>query len=119
MSTARKIAPSRAIDNDIAGRPIDDAVAHRAIDDAVAHRAIDDDVELVQRYTDQPARLPDEVRSLVALTTRQTPIDAYALIDLDADLRLCERWLVLTPEWVVLHVRGEPALAARRSNVRR
>src|SRR6188768_50293 len=78
-----------------------------------------DDIELLVRYTDQPARLPDDVRRLVALATGQTQIDAYALIDLDTDLRLCERWLALTPGWVVLHVPGEPALAAPRSAVER
>src|SRR5262245_41775638 len=78
-----------------------------------------DDVELLQRYTDQPARLPDDVRRLVALATGQTQIDAYALLDLDGELRLCERWLVLTPEWVVLHAPGGLPLEARRANIER
>jgi ATP-binding cassette subfamily B protein len=80
---------------------------------------IDNDVELLHRYTDQPARLPDDVRRLVALATGQTQIDAYALIDLDGDLNLCQRWLVLTPDGVVLHVPGQPGLAAPRSAVER
>lgn len=84
-----------------------------------SRRAIDNDVELLRRYTDQPARLPDAIRSQVALATRQTQIDGYALIDLDAELRLCERWLLLTPDWVVLQVPGEPPLAAPRASVRR
>jgi ATP-binding cassette subfamily B protein len=100
MSTVTTLAPRRATDNATRG-------------------AADNDVELLHRYTDQPARLPDDVRRRVALATGQTQIDAYALIDLDADLRLCERWLALTPDWVVLHVPGEPALAAPRSAVAR
>jgi len=78
-----------------------------------------DDVELLKRYTDQPARLPDDVRRLVALATGETQVDAYALIDLDAELRLCERWLVLTPGWVALQVPGGLPLEARRSSIER
>jgi hypothetical protein len=80
-----------------------------ALDRAVCSRSLDEG----------PARLPDQVRTLVALATGQTPIDAYALIDLDAEPRPCERWLALTPGWVVLHVPGEPALVAPRASVQR
>ena len=78
-----------------------------------------DDVELLQRYTDQPARLPDEVRRRVALATGEASTLAYALIDLDAELRLSERWLVLTSGWVVLHVPGAAPSSAPRARVER
>jgi ATP-binding cassette subfamily B protein len=78
-----------------------------------------EDIELIGRYTDQPARMPEDVRRQLALATRQTEICAYALIDLDDELRLCERWLALTPDSVVYHVPGaEPLCRPRRSVVR-
>jgi hypothetical protein len=96
-------------------------LAQRSASDnsTIGNSTIENNVELLHRYTDQPARLPDDVRRLVALATGQTQIDAYALIDLDGDLSLCQRWLVLTPDGVVLHVPGQPALAAPRSAVER
>jgi ATP-binding cassette subfamily B protein len=77
------------------------------------------DVELIDRYTDQPARLPATVRERIALATGQSSVSVYALIDLDADLQLGERWLALTTDWVVLHAPGAPLLCQPRSAVAR
>jgi ATP-binding cassette, subfamily B, bacterial len=76
-----------------------------------------DDFELIDRYTDQPARLPDEQREALARATGVAPV-AYALVDLDARLQLCSSWLALTPEYVVWLPAGEAPLARLRTRVR-
>jgi ATP-binding cassette subfamily B protein len=61
------------------------------------------DHDIVERYTDQPSRLPDALRTLV--TGKSTPtrrVIAYALADLDQDLRFARGWLVLTSRELVL-----------------
>src|SRR3954453_22560353 len=77
-----------------------------------------DDFELVSKYTDQPSRLPGAAR-LELESAAGHPIIAYALTDLDALLRLSERWLVLTSEHVILWAQGEPPLVQARSSVER
>src|SRR5688572_6488279 len=78
-----------------------------------------DDVELIGRYTDQPGRLPGTVRQHVARVTGEAAIEAYALVDLDAELRLCEHWLVLTRGHVVLWSPGAPPSLRSRHEVAR
>src|SRR5688572_17234841 len=78
-----------------------------------------DDFDLIGRYTDQPARLPRELCDSIALATGEATICAYALIDLDARLRLAEQWLALTPGFVVLCLPGEEVLVRARTAVRR
>ncbi len=78
-----------------------------------------DDVELMGRYTDQPARLPSVARGEIARVTGQTSISAYALLDLDEGLRLTESWIALTPDWVVSWSDGAPPLAHSRASVAR
>jgi ATP-binding cassette subfamily B protein len=73
-----------------------------------------DDFELIDLYTDQPSRLPAEQRAAVARATTEEPI-AYALVDLDASLRLAVGWLALTPRFVVLIPAGQSAIARPRS----
>lgn len=77
------------------------------------------DVELLGRYTDQPARLPALARSQIARVTGQTIVSAYALLDLDDELRLAERWLALTPDWVISWSDGTPPRAHPRASVAR
>jgi len=76
-----------------------------------------DDFELIERYTDQPARLPAELGSLLLRATGEAPI-RYALVDLDERLQLSERWLALTPSCIVALAPGEPPLIYRRASVR-
>ncbi len=82
-----------------------------------------DDFELIGRYTDQPARLPESVRASIALATGQAAVTGYALIDLDAELRLSEQWLALTADFVVLcapnAARGAELLVRPRQEVQR
>jgi ATP-binding cassette subfamily B protein len=78
-----------------------------------------DDYELIGRYTDQPARLPERVRADIALATGQPSLDVYALVDLDLELRLGEQWLALTPAFIALCLPGESPLVWPRSAVKR
>ncbi|MGB0371165.1 MAG: ABC transporter ATP-binding protein [Opitutales bacterium] len=59
--------------------------------------------DIVDRYTDQPINLPKAVRDLVESQHGAGPgsvIQLYALIDLDAGMRLGESWLCLGPDYV-------------------
>ena len=59
------------------------------------------DAELAERYTDQPARLPDGVRAELSRALDGEPLLAYALVDLNEELELCERWVALSRHWLV------------------
>jgi ATP-binding cassette subfamily B protein len=78
-----------------------------------------DDVELIRRYTEQPARLPPAARQQIQQGINDATLLAYALLDLDERLRLCERWLVLTPSAVVVWEPGAPPEIQPRSRVER
>ncbi len=81
------------------------------------------DYELLERYTDQPSRLPVQVRNRVGSALRgqggvrrRPQIVAYALADLDMDLQLSENWVILTDsELVVCHETGKPRVILRAS----
>ncbi|MBN2210151.1 MAG: ABC transporter ATP-binding protein [Sedimentisphaerales bacterium] len=53
------------------------------------------DRELLQRYTDQPSRLPDELRDRIEAAWRNGPVRYYSLADLDEKLNLSQTWVVL------------------------
>src|SRR2546430_7663196 len=55
------------------------------------------DTEIVARYTDQPPRLPAELRRQVEASWRGAPVQLYALADLDHALRLTQVWVALGP----------------------
>lgn len=59
-----------------------------------------DDHDILERYTDQPARLPDRVRALT--TGGSTQLVCYALADLDERLGFVESWIVLTERELLL-----------------
>src|SRR5438067_4930858 len=50
------------------------------------------DTEIVARYTDQPPRLPAELRRQVEASWNGAPVQLYALADLDHALRLTQVW---------------------------
>ena len=56
------------------------------------------DREIINRYTDQPAQLPAELRSAIEAEWGGSPVQLYALADLDAGLRLAESWVALGAE---------------------
>ncbi len=53
------------------------------------------DRQIIERYTDQPVRMPSEVRDAIEGAWGGRPVQLYALADLDAGLRLSEAWLAL------------------------
>ena len=73
--------------------------------------------DIIQRYTDQPAVLPDDVRALVESENgggARGVIQLYAMVDLDASMRLTEAWLCLGQEFVALAKRSaEGSLGCR------
>jgi ATP-binding cassette subfamily B protein len=76
------------------------------------------DLEIVRRYTDQPERLPDPVRREIERALKGEPILLYALVDLDASLRLSSTWIALSPGRVAVAREGEPVECFERSRVR-
>lgn len=60
------------------------------------------DRDVIERYTDQPARLPESVRRLLARADPAASIVCYALSDLDERLSFAHTWLVLTTRELVL-----------------
>ena len=53
------------------------------------------DRRIIERYTDQPVRMPAEVRAAIEGAWGGRPVQLYALTDLDAGMRLGEAWLAL------------------------
>jgi ATP-binding cassette, subfamily B, bacterial len=60
------------------------------------------DRDLIERYTDQPARLPEELRRAAVGPTGAQVIIAYALADLNERLGFGFTWLVLTTSQLVV-----------------
>jgi ATP-binding cassette, subfamily B, bacterial len=65
-------------------------------------RARQRDREIIDRYTDQPTRLPAELRPQIECAFRGRPLQLYALADLDPTLTLSETWLCLGPDQVAV-----------------
>src|SRR5438046_6180595 len=55
------------------------------------------DTEIVARYTDQPPRLPAELRRQIEGSWHGAPVQLYAFADLDHALRLTQVWVALGP----------------------
>lgn len=66
------------------------------------------DTRIIERYTDQPARMPAEVRRRIEDRWDGEPVQLYAMADLDEAMALTERWFAVGPS------RG--ATAIRRSD---
>lgn len=64
--------------------------------------------QIIERYTDQPAKLPADVRKAIEARWHGQPVQLYALADLDASLQLAETWLALGP--------ADLAIARRRDD---
>ena len=63
------------------------------------------DRRVIERYTDQPARLPTDVRVAIEDAWNGRPVQLYALVDLDAGMRLQEAWLALGPAEIAVATR--------------
>jgi ATP-binding cassette subfamily B protein len=60
------------------------------------------DRRIIERYTDQPARMPAEARAAIEGAWGDRPVQLYALADLDAGMRLAQTWLALGERHVAL-----------------
>ncbi len=79
------------------------------------------DHDIIERYTDQPARLPETLRQRIVGTHPGAELVAYAWVDLDERLSFARNWLVLTDgELVLAHGTAEdaePPLRIRRASI--
>src|SRR2546427_11888309 len=64
------------------------------------------DHRIISRYTNQPPRLPGELRHQIEAGWGGAPVQLYALADLDHALRLTESWVALGPEQLAVARRG-------------
>ena len=64
------------------------------------------DRRIIERYTDQPARMPSDVRAAIEGAWGGRPVQLYALADLDAGMMLAEAWLALGEESLAIARRG-------------
>ncbi len=55
------------------------------------------DQQIIARYTDQPHRLPSDLRRQIESAWDGRPVQLYALADLDPSMNLIESWLALGP----------------------
>jgi ATP-binding cassette subfamily B protein len=62
----------------------------------------DSNLEIIRRYTDQPERLPLELRRRIEDAWGGEPVQLYGLADLDGSLRLSRTWLALGPTRVAV-----------------
>jgi len=67
------------------------------------------DHDIIVRYTDQPARLPTDLRGQIEQVIGG-PVLLYALTDLDHALTLTESWLAVGTTHVALARRASPVL---------
>ncbi len=86
-------------------------------------RMADRDRAILERYTDQPSRLPAEARVALERAFGERPVQLYAHADLDAGLRLREAWIALGPEHVGVATRDSDSdqwriQAVERSRIR-
>ena len=68
-------------------------------------RMADRDRAILERYTDQPSRLPSEARIALERAFGGRPVQLYAHADLDAGLQLRAAWIALGPEHVGIATR--------------
>ena len=62
------------------------------------------DLDIIERYSDQPARLPVDLRRRIERHWGGSPVELYALADLDPSMRLSRTWLALGPLQVAIVV---------------
>lgn len=58
--------------------------------------------QIIERYTNQPPRLPSALRARIESRWDGEPVLLYALADLDAAMRLSETWVALGPTQVAV-----------------
>jgi ATP-binding cassette subfamily B protein len=60
----------------------------------------DEHIQIISRYTDQPDRLPAELRRRIEDEWGGKPVQLYAVVDLDSSLRLSQTWVALGPDHI-------------------
>lgn len=55
------------------------------------------DRRIIERYTDQPARMPAALRERIEAAWGGEPVQLYAMADLDESMALSERWFAVGP----------------------
>ena len=73
------------------------------------------DEEIIARYTDQPGRLPRDLRRRIEQRWGGLPVQLYALADLDESMRLARSWVALGPRHLAIASQPE---GAGRSEIR-
>lgn len=71
------------------------------------------DHDIIERYTDQPARLPEVVRLTIGREPGKASLVAYAWVDLDQHLAFTRAWLVLSSDELLLVNEGRQAPTSR------
>ena len=71
------------------------------------------DRELAERYLDQPAIMPEEVRQRIRASVNNEAIELYALADLNPAHELTEVWIALTGTKVLTVCAGSVSLIDR------
>lgn len=64
-------------------------------------------VELITRYTDQPASMPHDIRDKIEKSWDNQPIQLYAVADLTPSLQLQNRWVALGEEHLTITRNGK------------
>jgi ATP-binding cassette subfamily B protein len=60
------------------------------------------DQDIIERYTDQPARLPLDLRRRIEQRCGGLPVQLYAMADLDVSMNLSRTWVTLGPRHVAV-----------------
>lgn len=80
------------------------------------------DESIIERYTDQQVRMPQDLRERIEAEWGGASIQLYALADLDASLKLSETWVALGPDELTLAYQrnGQPGPLTRinRAHIR-
>ncbi|MDP8229423.1 MAG: ABC transporter transmembrane domain-containing protein, partial [Candidatus Electryoneaceae bacterium] len=60
------------------------------------------DADLISRYTDQPIRLPRDLRNQIEKRWNNQPVQLYAVADLNETMNLTNRWIALGQEQLAI-----------------
>jgi ATP-binding cassette subfamily B protein len=71
--------------------------------------ARDSNRRIIERYTDQPERLPADLRARIERSWGGSPVQLYAMADLDASMRFARIWVALGPRHVAVAQQREGA----------
>ncbi len=60
------------------------------------------DKQIIQRYTDQPIRMPAALRAQIEAAWGGQSVQLYAFLDLDSQYRLGDRWIAVGPTHIAV-----------------